>query len=157
MKRTGLFFTGALFIIGCSTDPPNVNFFQEQLLKDVETIEAYLEDNEIQAEFDESGIYYIMQVQGNGFNPDLESEVTVRYTGSLLDGTVFDPGPDEGEDITFPLQNVITAWQIAVPWMEPGGKMTIYAPSGYCYGRNRVGNIPPNSILVFEIELISFE
>ena len=89
-------------------------------------------------------------------SPTLESEVTVHYHGTLIDGTVFDSSVERGEPITFPLGKVIQAWQLAVPEMKVGEKWRIFSPYNLAYGERSAGPaIKAYSALIFEIELIS--
>lgn len=83
--------------------------------------------------------------------------VTVHYTGWLLNGTVFDSSRKRGETISFGLHQVIRGWTVGVPGMKPGGKRLLHIPPEMAYGKRGAGrDIPPDSTLVFEIELISF-
>lgn len=124
---------------------------QEQFEIDLEMIDAYLDENDIQADVHESGIRYVTNVEGGGISPGVTDNVTVKYKGTLFDGTVFDQNPS----ISFNLSGLIPAWQIMIPEMNVGGKITMYAPSGYCYGTRGSGSIPPNTNLIFEVELLS--
>jgi FKBP-type peptidyl-prolyl cis-trans isomerase len=83
--------------------------------------------------------------------------VTVHYTGWLLDGTVFDSSRKRGQTISFGLHQVIKGWTVGVPGMKPGGKRYLHIPPEMAYGKRGAGrDIPPDSTLVFEIELVSF-
>ena len=151
MKKIGIVFFGLIFLLGCGDDGFT---FEEQLAVDVAKIDRYLEENDLSAQIHSSSIRYIVETEGTGESPAFGDNVTVRYQGTFLNGEVFDENTD---GVTFPLLNLIPAWQIMIPTMKAGGTMTIYAPSGYCYGtRGNVG-IAPNTNLIFEIELISFE
>ncbi len=123
---------------------------------DEEKIKDYLKANHINAQRDDySRIYYVIQDPGSGNNPNTNSYVKIKYKGYLLDGTVFDQ-TDGDETYESPLRGFISGWQIAVPLLKPGGKGTFYIPSGLAYGRYGNGSIPPNEVLAFDIELISF-
>ena len=128
---------------------------EEQLEIDIQKIKDYLADNNLTATQTASGLHYIITQEGTGSNPTLMSNVTVRYKGYLLDGTVFDETTGS-ETITFPLSNLITAWQEGIPLLKKGGKGTFFSPSGLAYGPNGVAGIPANSVLIFEIELVNF-
>jgi FKBP-type peptidyl-prolyl cis-trans isomerase FklB len=104
-----------------------------------------------------SGIQYEVMKEGNGEKPTPTSKVTTHYHGTLTNGTVFDSSVDRGEPATFPVNGVIKGWQEILPMMPTGSKWKVYIPSALAYGSRAVGNIPPNSILVFEIELLSIE
>ena len=102
-----------------------------------------------------SGLQYIVEKEGEGAQPTAEDEVTVHYTGKLLNGTVFDSSVNRGEPATFPLNRVIPGWTEGVQLMKEGGKYTFFIPSDLAYGPNGVPNvIPPHSTLIFEVEMI---
>jgi len=102
-----------------------------------------------------SGLQYIVEKEGDGVKPTATDEVTVHYTGKLLDGTVFDSSVSRGEPATFPLNRVIPGWTEGVQLMKEGAKYTFFIPSDLAYGAQGVPNaIPPHSTLIFEVELI---
>lgn len=102
-----------------------------------------------------SGLQYLVEKEGEGAQPTAEDEVTVHYTGRLLDGTVFDSSVNRGEPATFPLNRVIPGWTEGVQLMKEGGKYVFFIPSDLAYGPQGVpGAIPPHSTLIFEVELI---
>jgi peptidyl-prolyl cis-trans isomerase len=102
-----------------------------------------------------SGLQYIVEKEGTGIQPTATDEVTVHYTGKLLDGTVFDSSVSRGEPATFPLNRVIPGWTEGVQLMKEGAKYTFFIPSDLAYGPQGVPNaIPPHSTLIFEVELI---
>ncbi len=137
-----------LFSISCSDDEISP---QERVELDGETIDAYLEENGIVAITDESGLRYVIHEQGNGAVPTLANSVTINYEGRFLEsGEVF----DAGERVTFPLANLIVGWQLGLTLLNVGGSMTLYIPSGFAYGEDGRGSIPPNSILIFDIDLL---
>lgn len=133
-----------------------VSVFDSQSEADEQIILNYLADNELEATAHESGIYYIINQEGEGEHPTLDSEVEVRYKGMFANGSVFDKTAD-GETKTWPLENLIEGWKISVPLLKAGGKGTFLMPSEYGYGENGAGIIPPNAVLIFEIELVGFE
>lgn len=83
--------------------------------------------------------------------------VTAHYTGALVaDGTIFQSSHDRGQPVTFPLGNVIEGWQKGVPGMKVGGTRRLVIPAAQAYGSHSPApNIPPNSDLVFDIELVA--
>lgn len=121
--------------------------------------EAFLAENSSKSgvQTTASGLQYKIIQEGTGVSPKAENEVTVHYTGKLLDGTVFDSSVG-GEPITFGLNQVIRGWTEGVQLMKKGGKIELYIPSDLAYGPNGAGGvIPPNAALIFEIELLDFK
>ena len=101
-----------------------------------------------------TGLKYVIVKEGKGKQPGPTSEVTVHYTGKLLDGTVFDSSVTRGEPATFPLNRVIPGWTEGLQLMREGGRAIFYIPSNLAYGPNGIpGVIPPDSPLIFEVEL----
>lgn len=102
-----------------------------------------------------SGLQYVVEKEGDGAQPSASDEVTVHYTGKLLNGTVFDSSVNRGEPATFPLNRVIPGWTEGVQLMKEGAKYTFFIPSDLAHGAGGVPNvIPPHSTLIFEVELI---
>ena len=101
------------------------------------------------------GVYYQILKEGSGENVSINDTVTVFYKGSLLaDGTVFDQTKEK--PASFPLKRLIKGWQLALPVCKVGGKIQIIIPSGLAYTiRSRSKDIPPNSVLVFTIEVLN--
>ena len=96
-----------------------------------------------------------MTKEGTGKQPSATSMVTVHYKGQLVDGKVFDSSIERGEQIEFPLNQVIPGWTEGLQLMKEGGKATFYIPSQLGYGEQGVpGMIPANSTLIFDVELI---
>ena len=126
----------------------------------------FLEENKKKENVKEtpSGLQYVVEKEGEGATPTAEGEgamptaedeVTVHYTGRLLDGTVFDSSVNRGEPATFPLNRVIPGWTEGVQLMKEGAKYTFFIPSDLAYGPQGVpGAIPPHSTLIFDVELI---
>ncbi len=104
-----------------------------------------------------SGLQYEVVVKGAGPMPADTSEVEVHYEGSLVDGTIFDSSYERGESISFPLNRVIPGWTEGVQLMPVGSTYMLYIPSELGYGSQGTGPIPPNSVLIFKIELLGFK
>ncbi|QHT66124.1 FKBP-type peptidyl-prolyl cis-trans isomerase [Rhodocytophaga rosea] len=103
-----------------------------------------------------SGLQYIVLKEGFGPKPTLTENVTVHYHGTLIDGTVFDSSVEKGEPLTFTVNQVVKGWQEALQLMPMGAKWKIFIPSQLGYGaRARGDKIKPNSVLIFEMELLS--
>ena len=102
-----------------------------------------------------SGLQYKILTPGSGESPKPTDEVTVNYKGSLLDGTEFDSSYKRGEPAKFPLNHVIPGWSEGVGLMKPGAKYQFWIPPQLAYDLHSPPGIPPGSLLVFEVELIS--
>lgn len=116
-------------------------------------ITEYLSANNLTASKHESGLYYIVLTEGTGGSPNLQHTVVVDYKGYLTDGTVFD---ESANAIELHLSQLIVGWQIGLNIMKSGGKSKLFVPSGLGYGDKQVGEIPPNSVLIFDIELVEY-
>lgn len=104
----------------------------------------------------DSGLQYEVMAEGEGEHPSATDTVTVHYAGTLLDGTEFDSSYKRGQPISFALNRVIPGWTEGVQLMKPGAKYKLFIPPELGYGeRGAPGVIPPNSALIFEVELIS--
>ena len=103
-----------------------------------------------------SGLQYKIITNGTGSKPGKEDEVTVEYTGTLIDGTVFDSTDKAGKPAAFKVTQVIPGWTEALQLMPTGSTWEIYVPSNLAYGPRSVGGpIGPNETLVFNVHLIS--
>lgn len=102
-----------------------------------------------------SGLQYEVLKEGNGPKPTANDQVTVHYTGKLIDGTVFDSSVERGEPATFGVTQVIPGWVEALQMMPEGSKWKLYIPADLAYGERGAGNvIGPYSTLIFEVELL---
>jgi FKBP-type peptidyl-prolyl cis-trans isomerase FkpA len=117
-----------------------------------EEIEKYISDNNLDASSTGSGLYYVIDIEGTGTRPDANSDVEVKYKGYFTSNEVFDENKD---GIEFNLQNVIAGWTEGIPLFKEGGKGMLLIPSSLAYGPSGRGSIPPNSVLIFDIELIN--
>ena len=119
--------------------------------------QAYLEENGKRPEVKTtaSGLQYEVLQEGTGAQPGPNDQVTVHYTGKLLDGTVFDSSVDRGAPATFGVTQVIPGWVEALQMMKEGAKWRLFIPSALAYGPNGAGGvIGPNAMLIFDVELI---
>ncbi|MEM9325254.1 MAG: FKBP-type peptidyl-prolyl cis-trans isomerase [Bacteroidota bacterium] len=124
----------------------------EQLVIDANKIEAYLSENGLSAETTESGLRYTITQTGSGPTPDQGQRVNVRYAGRFMEnGQEFDAG-----DYAFPLGagQVIRGWDEGISYLQVGSKAVLYIPSALAYGPRGRASIPPNSILIFDVELL---
>ena len=104
-----------------------------------------------------SGLRYEILKSGDGAYPKASDTVTVHYTGTLVDGTVFDSSVQRGQPAEFPLDGVIPGWTEGIQKINKGGKIKLYVPPSLGYGDDGKGSIPPGATLVFEVELLSFK
>ncbi|MBA4137499.1 MAG: hypothetical protein C0518_09310 [Opitutus sp.] len=103
----------------------------------------------------DSGLGIEVLVPGDGTAPTRTDRVRVNYVGRLIDGTEFDSSYQRGKPNDFLVQHLITGWAAAMPALKPGGKGIFYIPPHLGYGGLKAGNIPPNSALIFEVELLA--
>ena len=101
-----------------------------------------------------SGLQYEILKKGTGKKPAASDKVKVHYEGKLLDGTVFDSSYERKKPATFGLQQVIKGWTEGLQLMETGAKYRFYIPSELAYGAGGQRGIPPNSVLIFDVELL---
>lgn len=135
-----------------------------------ELIANYVTENKIKATPDEDGLYIIVNKKGNGQKVEIGREVSVNYTGRLLDGKVFDTSVESvAKDndmydarrgyspMTYVVgqQSMIPGWEKGILNQPAGSKLTLIVPSSQAYGPQAVGSIPANSTLVFDIEILS--
>ena len=104
-----------------------------------------------------NGAVIQIEKKGKGKNPKATDTVKVHYTGKLLDGTIFDSSVKRGVPAEFPLNGVIPCWTIGLQEMKPGSKATLYCPSDTAYGNMQAGPIEPNSLLIFDVELLEIK
>lgn len=102
-----------------------------------------------------SGLQYEVIKDGDGEKPSAGDQVEVHYTGTLIDGTVFDSSVERGVPATFGVTQVIPGWVEALQLMKAGSKWRLYIPSQLAYGPQGAGGvIGPNSTLIFDVELL---
>jgi FKBP-type peptidyl-prolyl cis-trans isomerase FkpA/FKBP-type peptidyl-prolyl cis-trans isomerase FklB len=121
--------------------------------------EAFLADNATREGVvtTESGLQYKVLTMGDGARPAAADTVEVHYRGTLLDGTEFDSSYSRNQPISFGLDRVIAGWTEGVQLMPVGSKFMFYIKPELAYGAGGGGPIPPNSTLIFEVELLSIE
>lgn len=142
----------------------------EQLAYEKEQIEKYLVNNNLEAQQTEEGIYYIISREGEGRNVADSDSVVSNFTLKLMDGTVLttteeqiaresgiyrETTPYEHYEFSLGKDRLLEGWSIGVPLLKEGGKGTFFIPSRYAFGTNSAaGVIPPNSTLIYDIEVI---
>ena len=122
--------------------------------------QAYLEENKKKegVVVTDSGLQYEVLKEGDGDKPKAEDTVKVDYVGTLIDGSEFDSSIKRGEPVTFPVGQVIPGWTEALQLMPVGSKFRVVIPSNLAYGEAGAPPvIEPNSVLVFEIDLLGIE
>lgn len=120
-------------------------------------MQKYLKDNKITVKPTTSGLYYIEKIKGTGPGAMAGKKVRVNYTGTLLNGKVFDSSKDKKPpyyEFTLGAGQVIKGWDEGIALMNKGGKATFVIPSSIAYGERSMGEIQPYSILVFDVELL---
>ena len=104
-----------------------------------------------------SGLQYKVIKEGEGPSPVDTSMVTVHYTGTFIDGKVFDSSIERGEPAEFGVGDVIPGWTEALKLMKAGANYMVYIPANLAYGENSPASIEPNSVMIFDIHLLSFK
>lgn len=144
LKKAALAVLGLGLVAGCAKVDPTQNkqagvaFLTENAKKPGIQVTA-------------SGLQYQVLKEGNGRQPEAKDSVTVNYKGSFIDGKVF----DAGENISFPLKGVIPGWTEGLQLMKEDSKYVFFIPPDLGYGEAGAGRtIPPNSTLVFEVDLL---
>jgi FKBP-type peptidyl-prolyl cis-trans isomerase FkpA len=145
---------------------------QEQILKEQKEMETkqnqidsvlindYISANKLSPQKTADGLYYVVKEKGTGPMPMAGQTVVVHYTGKLLNGSKFDSSVDRGTPFEFKLGagQVIRGWDEGIAMMKVGEKGTLLIPSALGYGpRGAGGAIPPNAVLIFDVELINIK
>jgi FKBP-type peptidyl-prolyl cis-trans isomerase FkpA len=120
------------------------------------TMLNYANANGITPTTHSSGMLYQIVSAGAGATPTATSTVTVRYTGKLMNGTIFDSNAT-GSPISFGLNQVIKGWQLGLPLIKKDGVIKLIIPSSLAYGCTGYGSIPGDAVLYFEIQLIDVQ
>ncbi len=120
--------------------------------KENEVILAAIREGKFDTTGSSNGVYYKILEEGSGDHVTVNDTLIVRYKGKLLNGFIFDQTKEK--PAVFPLKRLIKGWQTGLPYCRQGGKIRLIIPSPYAYTIRNLGNIPPNSILVFDIEVV---
>lgn len=159
MKKI-LLLSGLFIILFSACKKTSYNAARQATIDDLK-IQAYIKANNINVTKDPSGVYYEIETTNPGPHPTLNDTVQVSYTGSLLNGTVF----DSGKSTILVMQSVIKGWQIGLPLIgadhiNKAARIRLIVPSALAYGSAGNSNgtipIPPNEVLDFTIDLIGF-
>jgi FKBP-type peptidyl-prolyl cis-trans isomerase len=131
-------------------------FMEKQNKTDDAVIQKYIKEKGLQPQKTNSGLYYVVTQEGNGTKAEPGKLVAVNYTGTTLDGKEFDSSKKQGKPIEFPLgqQAVIRGWDEGIALLNKGSKATFLIPSTMAYGPQESPEIPANSVLRFDVELV---
>jgi FKBP-type peptidyl-prolyl cis-trans isomerase FkpA len=126
----------------------------EQYVEDIRLIESYITVKGLQnVQKTDDGLHYIIFNPGTGDKPSGSSKIKINYVGRLMNDHVF----DSNFDTTFELSGLIQGWQIGIPLISEGGSIKLIIPSKFGYGTRSTGTIPPNSVLIFDIDLLEID
>jgi len=143
----------SIFLLAITTILSSCATYSDEDKKTFDTkIQQYIKKNKLDMEYSPSGLYYRIIEEGEGDYILYNDLVAFEYTGTLLDGTQFDKS--EGA-VEFKVNQLIAAWKETMSMLKKGGKAEIIAPPQLGYGDKELDDIPPNSILHFEIEVKS--
>jgi FKBP-type peptidyl-prolyl cis-trans isomerase len=117
-----------------------------------EQISTFVKNSKTTFVTDPSGLLYQIVSQGTGTKPRSTSTVSATYTGTYLNGKVFD-----SRTADFPLNGVIQGWQIGLQFIAPGGEIKMVIPSSLGYGPSDYNGIPGGSPLYFDVQLVSIK
>ncbi|MEO7307322.1 MAG: FKBP-type peptidyl-prolyl cis-trans isomerase [Ferruginibacter sp.] len=122
------------------------------------SLQAYITANRPAAIQHPGGFFYEINAAGTGtVTPEVCSNVTVKYAGYLTNGFKFTSAAEENTGAVYALGALIVGWQRGLPLIKAGGSINLYLPPSLGYGSNAVGSIPPNSILIFVIQLTAVQ
>lgn len=145
---------------------------RDQLQADITTMEDYLKQNGLEATASPDNIYHVVREEGTGRNPVEGDVVAVNYVVRLIDGTLMDTSyeevakeegvynerrPYQPYEFTIGRSSVIQGWHKGIPLVKEGGKGTLLIPSALAYGPNPRSGMPPNAVLVFDVEVVSIK
>ena len=156
---------GSLLLIGSVLFASTASA-QDQAAKDEQILKDYFAKNHIKATRTASGLYYTISKKGTGDNAKPGQQLGMNYLGKFLDGTKFDGNVDENYSpvpgrrvLTFTLGTggVISGWDEGMQLLNKGARATLYLPSALGYGSGGNGRIPPNSVLMFNVEVLTID
>lgn len=132
-----------------------IDFYDVQLTKEVAAIENYIEKNNLEMESTPSGVFYKIEKLGDGWGAAYNNTVIVNYNGTFLDGSTFWSTYEGRKPLELPLNKSLKAFYEILPIIREGGKVKIIAPPNMAYGeKGAPPHIPPNAILVYDLELV---
>lgn len=134
-----------LILTACST------YSDDELADFDKRIQDYMKKENVECTKSDSGLYFDIKEQGEGELIQFRDKVSFTYTGSFLDGEVFD---EQKEPVEFTVSELIPAWKEIMLQMKKGGKVFLIAPPQLGYGTNELDDIPKSSILVYDLEIV---
>ncbi len=152
MKRTVVILSGFMLLFGGTSCLKDNSCQDKTVQSEQAAITAYATANSITGTSHSSGVYYQVTTAGSGVTPSVTSQVSVRYTGKLLNGNIFDS--QTGTPVIFGLGGTIPGFQIALQLVQKGGTIKFIIPSSLAYGCAGTNGIPGSSILFFEVQLV---
>ncbi|MBK7683559.1 MAG: FKBP-type peptidyl-prolyl cis-trans isomerase [Bacteroidia bacterium] len=125
-------------------------------VEELRQIEMYLGDNSISVPPAKPGVYFIVFQEGKGAKPKIGDQVEIKYTGSFLGGEMFDASGNKGQNLIYRLGDGthLIAWEEAISSMQPGGVARLILSSSNAYGTAGLDPIPPNTPIIYDIELV---
>ena len=151
-------------LLACTLLFAYTGFAQDQKAKDDQILKDYFAKNHIKATKTASGLYYVIRKKGTGDNAQKGKVVSMNYLGKFLDGKSFDGNMDANYNstraplsFTLGMGQVIQGWDEGIQLLNAGTRATLYIPSGLGYGPGGRGPIPANTVMVFDVELVSFK
>lgn len=145
MKTLCLFVSLIATLASCKT------YSEDDLKTFDKQIQSYIKSHKLVMKASPSGLYYNIITPGTGNPIRYTNKVSFTYTGKLLDGTVFD---NQTKPVEFEIKELIGAWKEILLEIKKGAKVTLIAPPQLAYGDRKLDDIPQNSILYFEMEVI---
>ena len=158
MKKISVWALGiTLLFSACSKDDDKCEYDQcanKAPQSEIQAVANHIAAKNITAVQHCSGVFYTIENAGTGKNPTPCSNVSVKYKGYLTNDVVFDQAI---EPVDFSLGRIITGWRNVLPLLKAGGRIVMYIPPSLGYGSQPYQQIPANSILVFEVDLVAVQ
>lgn len=155
MKKNITWILALLLITGFSACIKDSSCKPKTVASEEAEMQNYATSISMAATRHSTGVYYQILNQGSGPAPTFSSVLSVRYTGKLLNGTIFDS--QTTNPVSFPLGQVILGWQVGLSLIQKGGVIRLIIPSSLAYGCQGRGSIPADAILYFDVELVDVQ
>ena len=151
---------GDVYLRGATDNKPIIDFYKNtdsisEAVKEREQILKAIASGKIDTTGSLNGMFYKILKEGDGTNVTVNDTLVINYKGQLLNGFVFDETKES--PATFPLKRLIKGWQIGLPFCKQGGKIRLIIPSALGYSIRNLGVIPPNNILIFDVEVLEIK